>query len=417
MKFVLVNDNEQISFIQQADTQQLLTQIQQIDSNICVLDSYPNKEFEQQLLDQGFKILCLSDMIRQMIQFNPPEFSDVTGREEAFIDDEELTQFYRQKTVFVTGGEGFIGSKIVENLLRLPIAQVIVYGHGENSAYELYKKYAEDRRFEFILGDIRDIQKLNASILKFRPSVVFHAAAHKHVPMLDAYPEEAIKTNIIGTVNTVQASIQGGVSHFVLVSTDKAVNPISALGASKRIAEKMCLAMDEFTDNIHITTVRFGNVYGSIGSVVPIFLEQIAHNKKITITDMNMFRYFMSVNEATRLVLLAATTEEGNLFSFDMGEPISIGQLAQRLVESTGFRFDENHIDIIGNRGGEKLSEELIYPFEKVLSSKHPKLRVLQHTEMPWSKEQVEQICHTLSEAVLTYSRDEILNLLQKYIP
>ncbi|MGL5955968.1 MAG: polysaccharide biosynthesis protein, partial [Brevinema sp.] len=312
---------------------------------------------------------------------------------------------------------GFIGSRIVENLINLPVAQVIVYGHGENSAYDLTKKYGTDRRFEFVLGDIRDPQKLIQTMLKYRPSVVFHAAAHKHVPILDSYPEEAIKTNILGTINTIEAATQAGVAHFVLVSTDKAVNPISALGTSKRIAEKICLAMDEFSDNIRITTVRFGNVFGSVGSVVPIFLEQIAQNKPLTITDLSMLRYFMSVHEATRLVLLAATMDTGNLFSFDMGEPISIGDLAKRLIECTGFTFDPNHIEIIGNRGGEKKSEELIYDFETILESKHQKLLVLQNTKTLWTKEQIDDLYNVLTEAVCYRSRDEILALLQKYIP
>ncbi len=417
MKLALVNDDTQISFMQDEESSQILAQLSKMDSNICVLKSYPSKNVEQQLITDGFKIVKLSDLIRQMVLQNMPEFSDITGREEAVIDNETLTQFYRQRTVFVTGGEGFIGSKIVENLLNLPVAKVIVYGHGENSAHDLCKKYGEDRRFEFILGDIRDINKLNSSMQKHRPSVVFHAAAHKHVPILDMYPEEAVKTNILGTVNTVKSAIQSGAGHFVLVSTDKAVYPISALGESKRIAEKICLAMDEFTENIRITTVRFGNVFGSVGSVVPIFLEQIANNKPITITDPEMVRYFMSVNEATRLVLLAATTEKGNLFSFDMGEPISIVEIAQRLYECTGFKFDSKNIHIIGNRGGEKNSEELIYPFEHILESTNQKLLVLQNTEELWTKDQVEDICQTLIESLEQSSRDDILALLQKYTP
>ncbi|MGL4677433.1 MAG: polysaccharide biosynthesis protein [Brevinema sp.] len=415
MKLAIVNDSVQISF--QEDASQLLSCLTQINTNICVLKTHPDEYSEQSLLHQGFKIIKLSDLIRQMLLTNPPRFSDITGREEAMIDDEELIAFYRHKTVFVTGGEGFIGSHIVENLINLPVAQVIVYGHGENSAYDLSKKYGTDKRFEFVLGDIRDAQKLNQVMSKHRPSVVFHAAAHKHVPMLDSYPEEAVKTNIIGTINTIDAAIQAGVARFVLVSTDKAVNPISALGTSKRIAEKICLAMDEFSDNTRITTVRFGNVFGSIGSVVPIFLEQIAQNKPLTITDLSMLRYFMSINEAARLVLLAATMETGNLFSFDMGDPISIGDLAKRLFECTGFIFNHNHVKIIGNRGGEKKSEELIYDFEIILESKYQKLLVLQNTKTLWTKEQIDDLCKVLTDAVYCCSRDEILALLQKYIP
>ncbi len=235
------------------------------------------------------------------------------------------------------------------------------------------------------------------------------------MPILDAYPEEAVKTNILGTVNTVNAAVRSGASHFIMVSTDKAVHPISALGASKRIAEKICQAMDEYTPNIKLSTVRFGNVFGSLGSVVPTFLEQIAENNPVTITDPSMDRYFMSVNEATRLVLLAAAAEEGNLFSLDMGDPITIEELAKRLIKYTGG--DPSNIKIIGNRGGEKISESLTYPFEHILESKHQKLKALQNTDAIWSREQVGEICAELENAVDSCSRDELLKLLQKYIP
>ena len=175
--------------------------------------------------------------------------------------------------------------------------------------------------------------------------------------------------------------------------------------------------MDEFVPNMHITTVGFGNVFGSVGSVVPIFLDQIAHNTPLTITDPLMLPYFMSVNEAARLVLLAVTTEEGNLFSFDMGDSISIGKLAQRLVEYIGFKFDIKDVSIIGNRGGEKDAEELTYVFEQILTSKHEKLFALRNTEQSWTQDQVKEVCETLSHVMVHGSCDEILESLQKYIP
>ncbi len=417
MKFAIITNDEHLSSLSHVDPSQLMSTISNTNKNICILDYYPDSNVSSQLVQEGFKIILLSDLIRQASAVTIPNFSDIMNREENPISSVDLTNFYKGKTVFVTGGEGFIGSEIVDNLLRLSIEKVIVYGHGENSASTLCKKYHQDKRFEFILGDIRDKHKLFKSIKNSHPNIVFHAAAHKHVPVLELYPEEAIKTNVIGTVNTIEAAIAASVEHFVLVSTDKAVNPISALGASKRIAEKICLAMDEFVPNMHITTVRFGNVFGSVGSVVPIFLDQIAHNTPLTITDPLMLRYFMSVNEAARLVLLAVTTEEGNLFSFDMGDSISIGKLAQRLVEYIGFKFDIKDVSIIGNRGGEKDAEELTYVFEQILTSKHEKLFALRNTEQSWTQDQVKEVCETLSHVMVHGSCDEILESLQKYIP
>ena len=417
MKFAIITNDEQIASLSHIESSQLMSTLSHVNKNICVLDHYPDPNTLSQLTEEGFKIIRLSDLIRQAGATTVPNFSDIMNREENPISNKDLTKFYEGKTVFVTGGEGFIGSEIVNNLLQLPTKKVIVYGHGENSANALCHKHDHDKRFEFILGDIRDNQKLLKSVKKAKPNVVFHAAAHKHVPVLESYPEEAIKTNVIGTVNTIEAAISASVEHFVLVSTDKAVNPISALGASKRIAEKICLAMDEFVPNMHITTVRFGNVFGSVGSVVPIFLEQIANNTPLTITDPTMLRYFMSVTEAARLVLLAVTTEEGNLFSFDMGDSITIAELAQRLVEHIGFKFDIKDVDIIGNRGGEKDAEELTYSFEQVLASKHKKLFALRNTDPSWTQDQVKEVCETLSHVMIHGSRTEILKSLQKYIP
>lgn len=413
---VIIDDTTTIPFTQ-VDHDTFLSTLTQIHHNIYVFDKMPHDDHIKILKQEGFNILFLRDLIKQSILYSPPSFSAIMDREETPIDNDILAKFYDNDSILVTGGEGFIGSNIVKNLLQLPISKVVVFGHGENSASDLCKLYGDDERFEFVLGDIRDFSKLQKTINHYKPCTIFHAAAHKHVPILEMYPEEAIKTNIIGTLNVINAAIEASVKKFVLVSTDKAVNPISALGASKRIAEKICLAMDQFVPHMRITTVRFGNVFGSVGSVVPIFLEQIAHDKPLTITDSSMLRYFMSVNEATRLVLLAATTDKGNLFSLNMGDSISIGDLAKKLVEYIGFTFDLDNVHIIGNRGGEKREEDLIYSFEKILASHHEKLLVLHDTSDVWSQEEVENLHSILIHAIEYYSKQEILNLLQKYVP
>ncbi|MGL4389160.1 MAG: SDR family NAD(P)-dependent oxidoreductase, partial [Brevinema sp.] len=341
----------------------------------------------------------------------PPKFTDIVTREETQANHPALSHFYEDQIVFITGGEGFIGSHLVHHLLKLPVKKVVVYGNGENSAHELIKDYRTNDRFQFILGDIRDQQKISAVMKPISPNIVFHAAAHKHVPILEYNPEEAVKTNIIGTHNVIKASCEANIQQFVLISTDKAVNSSSTLGASKRIAEKICLSMDSIVPEIKFSTVRFGNVFGSTGSVIPTFINQMAQNLPLTVTDKNMMRYFMSVDEAVDLVLLVATMKEGNLFALDMGYPISLDMIIKRLFEFTGSKITPQDIKIIGNRGGEKFSEELVHSFEKIIASPYEKLMILLDESPIWNEDELQKICDQFEKVAYYGSKEDIMKL------
>lgn len=415
MKIVIIADDKDILTLNRIHHAEDLTQLATSDTRICLLSNIPNVQELEKLKNQGFSVITLAELIRQSVLVSPPSFEDILQRKESSIDLSSLQNFYRDKVIVVTGGEGFIGNEIVDCLLTLPVKQVVAYGHDENKAYELTKKYFDEKRFQFILGDIRDQKKLDLAFSSINPHIIYHAAAHKHVPILESYPEEAVKTNILGTKNVADIAIKLEVERFVLISTDKAVNPSSALGASKRIAEKICLSMDAYSKTRFIT-VRFGNVFGSTGSVVPTFLQQIAEDRPLTITDKNMVRYFMSVYEAVKLVLLSVTTEEGNLFTLDMGEPISIGKLAQNLLAHIGLEFSDENIQIIGNRGGEKFAEELIHSFDQILPSIHKKLITLKDCSPIWDECELSQIYHEFLEASKKSIRKDIFDLFDKYI-
>ncbi|MGL4563366.1 MAG: polysaccharide biosynthesis protein [Brevinema sp.] len=416
MKILVVADDKDILAFNKINHIQDLSKLTDSKTNICFIAQEPEHQDLTELKKQGFRVLSLSELIKQSLVAQPPQFSDIVNRQETQIDFQALSDFYKDQVIFVTGGEGFIGSHLVKHLLNFPVKKVVVYGFGENSAHDLIKNFCTDDRFEFILGDIRDQQKLSHVLKKNAPNIVFHAAAHKHVPILEQYPEEAVKTNIIGTYNVIRASEEAAIQQFVLVSTDKAVNPSSALGASKRIAEKMCLSIDRLIPTIKFSTVRFGNVFGSTGSVIPTFISQIAHNLPLTVTDKKMMRYFMSVDEAVDLVLLAATMKEGNLFSFDMGVPISLNLIIQQLFAFAGATITPKDIKIIGNRGGEKFSEELVHSFEKMMTSPYEKLMILSDETSLWTKEEIDTICLEFEQVANKGSKEEIMKLFDIYV-
>ena len=416
MKILITSDVQSTLALHGLKNAEDLIKLTESDTKICLLSAPLSPEEIEKLPETEFRMLSLGDLIRQSAIASPPEFKDIVSRPETPVDQSVLESFYRNRVILVTGGEGYIGSEIVAHLLSLPIKQVIAFGHGENSINELIKKHGQHKNFKAVLGDVRDEEKLRRVFLEHKPNTIFHAAAHKHVPILEMYPEEAVKTNILGTKKLVSLAAEWKVERFVLVSTDKAVNPVSALGASKRIAEKICLSMDALIPDCRFATVRFGNVFGSTGSVVPTFLEQIAHNRPLTITDKNMLRYFMSIHEAVRLVLLAGTMDYGNLFSFDMGVPIALGELLEKLCAYYGVEPSQSCINVIGNRGGEKFSEELIHSFEKILASPHEKLLILEDSGSIWSEKEINLLYAEFSDAASFGSKEEIFALFNKYI-
>jgi FlaA1/EpsC-like NDP-sugar epimerase len=291
------------------------------------------------------------------------EISDLLRREPAKVDDALVGTSFRDKRVLVTGAGGSIGREICRQVARWNPAELVILGHGENSIFETLLELQEDfpgLTLHPVIADIRDQPRIQNIFEVHRPDVVFHAAAHKHVPLMEINPEEAITNNVIGTRNVVQVAIDTGVERFVLISTDKAVKPINVYGATKRLAEMIVIDAAQRTNRI-FTVVRFGNVLGSRGSVVPIFKSQIARGGPILVTHPEMERYFMIIPEAVHLVLQAAAMGQGGeAFILNMGEQVRILELAEDLIRLSGLE-PERDIEIVftGIRSGEKLSEDL----------------------------------------------------------
>ncbi|MBL1228912.1 polysaccharide biosynthesis protein [Enterococcus sp. BWB1-3] len=295
---------------------------------------------------------------------------DLLGREEVQLDVDQLEGQITDKVILVTGAGGSIGSEICRQIMKFKPKQLLLLGHGENSIYlihrELFCKY-EKQPIEIIpiIADIQDKQRLVDVMQQYRPDIVYHAAAHKHVPLMEENPVEALKNNVFGTKNIAEAAKEQQVKTFVMISTDKAVNPPNVMGATKRIAEMIVTGMNE-EGNTKFCAVRFGNVLGSRGSVIPVFEEQIQQGGPVTVTDFRMTRYFMTIPEASRLVIQAgALARGGELFILDMGEPVKIYDLAKNMIQLSGYQQDEIEIVETGIRPGEKLYEELLVSKEK----------------------------------------------------
>ncbi len=342
--------------------------------------------------------------------------SDLLGREEVGFDLDRISPFYEGKTVLVTGAGGSIGREIFMHLFKLPVKKVIAFGHGENSIHSLIVDISQDSRFDYCIGDVRDIEKLIYEFGRYRPAIIFHAAAHKHLPLMEDYPDEAVKTNIIGTYYTSLASIQAAVRDFIFVSTDKAVNPTSVMGATKRAAEKIVLSLNKMQNVTNFRLTRFGNVLGSRGSVIPVFARQIEKGEKITVTHPDITRYFMSISEAARLVIKAATEPQGKIFVMDMGRPIRILDLAKSLLSVYGYSESNFHIEFSGLRRGEKMHEELSYSREKLKPSAFEKLFLSQEDFTPLSREEIIAMVTELAEAAEKNNRAFIYSKLGKFV-
>ena len=315
------------------------------------------------------------------------EVEDLLGRDPVELDIASIRHKVAGETVLVTGAGGSIGSEICRQLMQFSPEKIILVGHGEYSIYtidkELKQKYGEDDiEIIPIIGDIQDEERMLEIVETYRPKTVYHAAAHKHVPLMEYNPHEAVKNNIIGTKNIAQAADKFGVDTFVLISTDKAVNPTNVMGATKRIAEMIVQSLNR-KSNTKFVAVRFGNVLGSRGSVIPLFKEQIANGGPVTVTDPRMTRYFMTIPEATRLVIQAgALANGGEVFVLDMGEPVKIVDLAKNLIRLSGYTEDEIEIKFTGIRPGEKLYEELLSEDEILPGQVYEKIYVGRTTEV-----------------------------------
>ncbi|MEB8068892.1 polysaccharide biosynthesis protein [Mammaliicoccus fleurettii] len=298
-------------------------------------------------------------------QLKKVEVEDLLGRDPVELDMASISKELTQKTILVTGAGGSIGSEICRQVCKFTPEKIILLGHGENSIYHIHQEltriYKEQIEVVPIIADVQDKERMKKVMQDYKPYVVYHAAAHKHVPLMEYNPQEAIKNNIIGTRNTAEAAKLAEVSKFVMVSTDKAVNPPNVMGASKRIAEMVIQSMNNQTSKTDFVAVRFGNVLGSRGSVIPLFKKQIEAGGPVTVTHPEMTRYFMTIPEASRLVLQAgALATGGEVFVLDMGKPVKIVDLAKNLIRLSGYKEEDIGIEFSGIRPGEKLFEELL---------------------------------------------------------
>ena len=296
--------------------------------------------------------------------------SDFLSREETQLDMDGISGYLADKTVLVTGGGGSIGSELCRQIMRFHPKLLIIFDIYENCAYELevdlHQRYGDHCPVLTLIGSIRDRKRLDEVFDEYRPQVVFHAAAHKHVPLMERSPAEAIKNNVFGTLNLLASAKEHGVERFVQLSTDKAVNPTNVMGATKRITEMLIRRYGE-DSQMKCMAVRFGNVLGSHGSVIPLMEAQIRHGGPVTVTHPDATRYFMTIPEAAQLVLQAgALAESGAIYVLDMGEPVRIMDLAEKLIRAYGFEPDiDMPIRIIGLRPGEKMAEELLMASER----------------------------------------------------
>ena len=359
-----------------------------------------------------------------MQNFRDVEIEDLLGRETIKLDNKNIKELIHNKVVLVTGGGGSIGSELCRQIIRFEPKRLVIVDIYENNLYDIEQelKYNyPNAKIDAIVASVRDKDRLNEIFNEFKPYLVFHAAAHKHVPLMETSPLEAIKNNVFGTYNVVNCADEYNVKRFVLISSDKAVNPTNIMGATKRLCEMIIQAKNKVS-NTEYVAVRFGNVLGSNGSVVPLFKKQIAHGGPVTVTHKDITRFFMTIPEAVSLVLQAMSgAKGGEIFVLDMGEPVKIYDMAKKLIKLSGLEPDVDiPIKVTGLRPGEKLYEEILMQEEGLTETKHDKIHIakpcnvdikmiinkldkLQKLVDTNNNENLKEIKETVSEVVPTY--------------
>ncbi|MDD6331785.1 MAG: nucleoside-diphosphate sugar epimerase/dehydratase [Clostridium sp.] len=346
------------------------------------------------------------------------EVEDLLGREPISVNVDSIAEYVRGKVVLVTGGGGSIGSELCRQIARHIPKQLIILDIYENNAYdikqELEQKYPR-LNLLVLIGSVRNTSRVNWIFEKYRPDIVYHAAAHKHVPLMEDSPNEAIKNNVFGTLKTVQAADRYGTQRFVLISTDKAVNPTNIMGASKRMCE-MIVQMYDHRSKTEFVAVRFGNVLGSNGSVIPLFKKQIAHGGPVTVTHPDIIRYFMTIPEAVSLVIEAGLyAKGGEIFVLDMGEPVKILDLAENLIRLSGYTpYEDIQIRFTGLRPGEKLYEELLMDEEGLTDTENKMIHIGKPIEIDEDK-----FIHQLEalKKVTEQEPDNIRKIIKEIVP
>lgn len=336
-------------------------------------------------------VLEIMDGLVSVRQLRDVNIEDLLGRDEINLNMNEISGYLKNEVVLVTGGGGSIGSELCRQIAKFGPQKLIIFDIYENNAYDLQNEllhtYKDKLNLEVLIGSCRDRERLKDVFERYRPGVVFHAAAHKHVPLMEGSPCEAIKNNVFGTLNTARRAADCGAKKFILISTDKAVNPTNIMGASKRLAEIIVQSMNR-TSKTKFAAVRFGNVLGSNGSVIPLFKKQILQGGPVTVTHPEIIRYFMTIPEASQLVIQAgALADGGEVFVLDMGEPVKIAGLARDLIKLSGLEPDVDiKIEYTGLRPGEKLYEELLMAEEGLTQTAHEKIFIGKQADMSFKE-------------------------------
>ena len=353
-------------------------------------------------------------------QVRDVEIEDLLGREPIEVDFNLMGSYIQDSTILVTGAGGSIGSELCRQIANIRPKKLIMLDNYENNLYsiqqELIRKYGDSIKMIAVVASIREQKRIEKIFDKYRPEVVFHAAAHKHVPLMENSPGEAIKNNIFGTLNVAMLSSKYNVKRFLLISTDKAVNPTNVMGATKRAAEMIIQSLNE-ESKTEFVAVRFGNVLGSNGSVIPLFKKQIEEGGPVTVTHPNIIRYFMTIEEAVGLVIQAGgMAKGGEIFVLDMGEPVKILDLAKNLIRLSGFEPDVDiKIVFTGLRPGEKLYEELLMSEEGLLDTKHKKIFI--GRPIDFDKNDLQKYLIELRNIVLEEDDELMEQAMKKLVP
>lgn len=402
----------------------------EIDEIVVAMPSVSNKkrsEILESLKGLGTELRTLPGIYEiidgkvNVSQIRSVEIEDLLGREPIELDNPRIEEDIKGRTVLVTGGGGSIGSELCRQIAEFSPKTLIIFDIYENNAYdiqlELVKEYGDSLNLVVLIGSVRDIKRLEDVFDEHRPDLVFHAAAHKHVPLMQNSPYEAIKNNTVGTLNVAELSGVFGVDRFVLISTDKAVNPTNIMGASKRLAELVVQSLDSKYKDTEFVAVRFGNVLGSNGSVIPIFKSQVEKGGPITVTHPDIIRYFMTIPEAVALVLQAGSMASGGeIFILDMGAPVKIVDLAEDLIRLSGFEpYRDIDIEFTGLRPGEKLYEELLLDEEGIVNTVHDKIFIGRPLDI--DIESVEELFQELLHFVEVRDLDGLESSIKKFIP
>ena len=401
----------------------------------CVLflsttDLHGDEEIVQYGLEHNINLRVLPFLTGQEqwtdIQLRNIQIEDLLSREEINIDLENIRHELAGKVILVTGAAGSIGSELCRQLCRFELKQLVLFDFSETATYaidmELRKKFPGCNVVP-VIGDVRNRDRVESQIKCYRPDIIFHAAAYKHVPMMEKFPCEAVRTNVLGTRIVADMALKYDVKKFIMISTDKAVHPSSVMGATKRLAEMYVQSLGSaikegiLPGKTAFVTTRFGNVLGSNGSVIPLFRQQIMEGGPVTVTHPDIIRYFMTIPEACRLVLEAAFMGQGNeIFIFDMGKPVKIADMARRMIKLAGLQPDKDiQIVYVGLRPGEKLYEELLYNKENATPTANPKIFRGISIERDYAK--VEPALRRLVEVAHTDNKEETVALLKQIVP